>query len=251
MLKNGFIYIISILFFWGCSKPYSDTLPTVQMLSVSPYGSEDSVVIMGNVTSNGTSTVSYIGFSYSASPNFDILSRQVLGNGNGTGSFAAVVPAIHDSTYYFKAFAANDNGYSVSNVIKYTVPAPGADSAPCTLNWNTVIFNSSNWTPSVYTGTGSFGSFYVEADFGLGYTLEIYFNKVPTNGVYGVLNVTDFLSGSGQYSATLTFDGSYSFNEGGNVYVAQEKDGTTTVSFCGLVVNMFSTNYPVSAKLNY
>ena len=239
------------MIFWGCSKPYSDALPTVQFVSVVPYGVEDSVLITGNVTSSGASQIDYVGFSFSSTPNFDLLSRQVLLNGT-TGQFSAIVPAHNDSTFYFKCFAANDYGYVASTVYSYFVPATKPDSAPCSISQNTVIF-SGTWTPSyIYAGgLAAYGSYYVEADFGFSYVLDIYFNKVPTNGQYSVLNTTDFIDNTSPYVATIVMDNANSVTEGGYIYIAQNKDGSTTVSFCPLNVDISSVNYPVSAKITF
>lgn len=242
----------SVIVFWRCSKPYSEALPTVQVTSVIPYGFVDSVLVTGTITSSGASPIEYEGISFSNTPTFDLLSRQLLLS-TTTTTFSAVLPAYHDSTFYFEAFAANEYGYSVSNTYKYTVPAAQPDSAPCSIPQNTVIFSSTNYTPFdiLWGGSPPYGSFYVEADFGFSYAVDIYFNQVPINGRYSVLNTSDFIDNPSAYVATIILDNSYSFNESGYVYVSQNKNGSTTVSFCSLVVDVSSTNYTTSAKITF
>ncbi len=258
-MKKTYVYYLFfcflIMFFTRCSKPYQQALPIVQFVSAVPYGLADTLLLSGYITSAGASDVEYTGFSFSNVPTFDLLSHQVLLNSNPDGTFSALVTAYNDSTYYFEAFAANQYGYTVSNVFKYTVPAAKPDSAPCNIPRNTIIFNDNNWTPASVFGSGGqnpYGSYYVEADFGAGYSIDIYFNMVPTNGEYLVLSPNNFVGYNGShYIATLIMDQDYPFNQNGYVYITQNKDGSTTLSFCSLVVNMFSTNFPVSAKITY
>jgi hypothetical protein len=251
-IKNISVYLTAVLgiIFSACSKPYQDALPTVQLTSAVPYGMADSVLLTGTITSAGASPIEYEGFCFSNTPNFDLLTNQVMLNSTVT-TFTTVVPAKNDSTYYFKSIAANQYGYSVSSAYKYTLPSVKPDSAPCSLSQNTVYFQGGN-TPFDIFGSGSsaFGSYYVEADFGFSSALDIYFNQVPTNGAYYVLNTTDFIDNTGAYVCNISLSGN-SFNEGGYVYVSQNTNGSTTVSFCPLTVNISSTNYSVSAKITF
>ena len=255
MIKNRYFRYLAftflLLIFWRCSKPYSEALPTVQLVSIVPYGMADSVLITGKITSAGASAIQYEGVSFSNVPSFDLLSRQTLLNST-SATFTAVIPAPQDSTYYFEAFAANQYGYGVSSVYKYTVPSAKPDSAPCSIPQNTVVFQGDN-TPYdiLWGGSPPYGSFYVEADFGLSNAIDIYFNQVPTNGIYSVLNTEDFVDNSSQYVATIVLDNTYSFNEGGYVYISQNKNGSTTVSFCSLTANVSSVNYVASEKITF
>ncbi|HTA83513.1 MAG TPA: hypothetical protein VK783_11280, partial [Bacteroidia bacterium] len=118
-MRSLFTFVLWVLtvtlFVEGCTKKtYEETLPQVNFVSVVPYGN-DSAIITGNVSSAGASPIEYVGFAYSTTPSFDILSNQILGNGT-LGQFSAQIKASQDSTYYFKCFAANSYGYKVSQV---------------------------------------------------------------------------------------------------------------------------------------
>lgn len=255
MIKYSVIFLFFIcgIIICGCSKPYQQALPTVEFVSAVPYGLEDSVLLTGKVTSSGAGAVEYTGFSFSNTPSFDLLTNQILLNGT-SGQFTAIIPATHDSTYYFKSFAANNYGYCVSGVYKYTVPGTKPDSAPCTLSSNSFILGGNSYSFS-YVSTNTYpglGSYSVEAEFSGGYYYyDVYFNMVPVNGQYSVLNSVDFSSSSNKYAVTIELNGSYPFDEGGYLYIAQNKDGTTTLSFCSLNVDLFSQNYSVSSKVTF
>ncbi len=249
-------FIPALVALGGCSKPYSETLPAVQINSVSAYGMVDSVLVTATVTSQGAGPIEYEGFSFSNTPTFDLLSRQVLLYSTAT-TFSVVLPAYQDSTFYFEAFVANQYGYGVSKSYAFTVPTAKPDSAPCSIPQNTVEFQG-NYTPSdiLWGGSPPYGSFYVEADFGFSNALDIYFNQVPTNGEYNVLNNIDFTNSTSKYAVTLILNlnsgfNSYGINEGGYVYISQNSNGSTTVSFCSLSVNINSVNYPLSAKITF
>lgn len=261
MMKKKYIkylfFALSILIFWRCSKPYSEALPTVQVVSIVHYGMADSVLITGSVTSTGASPIEYEGFSFSNAPVFDLLSRQTLLNTTST-TFTTVIPAYHDSTFYFEAFAANQYGYAVSSVYKYTVPVSKPDSAPCTLSSNSLIVSGQSYPFSfVETNTNppyGFGTYMVSADFeGGNYSYDVYFNQVPTNGIYAVLSQSDFTGNPDKYVVTMDFGGtSNPFNEGGYVYIAQNPSGSTTLSFCSLTFNLgFTNNIPASSKVTF
>ncbi|HTA27830.1 MAG TPA: hypothetical protein VK809_08575, partial [Bacteroidia bacterium] len=192
-MKKGYLkylfFIPALFVLAGCSKPYSEALPTVQVTSVEAYGVADSVLITGTVTSQGGGPIQYEGFSFSNTPTFDLLSRQVVGS-SGSATFRAVLPAYHDSTFYFEAFAANEYGYAVSKPYAYTVPAAKPDSAPCTLRSNSFTIGSNTYSLSgISTNPSpSFGSYEVSASFSGGfYNYDVYFNQLPTNGIYSVL----------------------------------------------------------------
>ncbi|HEX7412568.1 MAG TPA: hypothetical protein VF411_00890, partial [Bacteroidia bacterium] len=73
---------------------------------------------------------------------------------------------------------------------------------------------------------------------------HIYFNKVPKNGIY-TCNGGNALS-----QVSVAVNGNF-VNGGGSVYVAQNTNSTTTVSFCSLTYNNGSFNVTASAKLTF
>lgn len=259
-MKNTLILTLlacAILLFNGCTKKYSDTLPQVQFISASPYG-PDSVLLTGTVTNKGQDDIQYVGFSYYDKPTFDILQNQVLLNGTN-GTFSYPVYAHQDTTYYFKCFAANTFGYAVSSTFKYTVPHATPDTAPCSLTSNAVTDNSVHWSlPFIYSGPSyaAEGAYGIEADDVSGSEiLNIQFKQVPVNGIYNTVgDAATYIDDTNPYDVFVTIGSSFvtfSVNSGYKVYVAQNKDGTTTVSFCTVYYTAYSHNYTLSGKVTY
>lgn len=246
-----FITIMAI----SCKK-YDDSLPAVQMISANPY-TADSIMLSGNVTSIGADGIQYCGFSWSTQPSFPITQNQILLQGTN-GKFSFAMPAQQDSTYYIKCFAANSFGYAVSSVFKYTVPVAGPDSAPCSLTNNLFTNNYVNVTvASLSYGSGGsnptgMGSYGIQgSDLYATQVLNISFNKVPTNGIYTTdVNSSNFITLNSPTEVFVTING-YPLNSGQNVYIAQNKDGTTTVSFCSSIYVAYSSNFTVSAKITF
>src|SRR6185312_1475694 len=248
MKRLFFLFIIAaIIMLNGCSKNYEDSLPACTFLSAVPYG-QDSILIVGQVTKQGASPIEYNGFAYSNQPNFDITSNQLGCALTQQGLFEAVIPANPDSTYYFKCYVANEYGYTVSGNYKYTVPYPAPDSAPCSLTNHVVNDNHIAWKMIYVSGGGnaSFGSYGVQANDASGNeVVNIYFNMIPVNGIYTTDgDEQDFIDYPNNKFSVLIVLGNftqYTVNSGGKVYVAQNKDGSTTVSFCTLTYTAFST----------
>lgn len=255
-MNKRFLLITSCFFivtvYWSCSKKtFTDALPQVQFVSVTPYGN-DSAIIAGNVTSAGASPVEYVGFAFSANSSVDLLKNQVLLNGT-TGRFSAGVKVYHDSTYYFKCFAANSFGYAASAAFKCTIGSAVGDSAPCALNSNYIVDGgyggysivSLNTGPSYASYGGSFG---VYVDNGSSTeSVDICFNGSPGNGTYNSVSSLSF--DTNPYDCEIVVNGSYVVNAGGKVYVSV-KSGKTTISFCPITYIGTST-YSISGKITY
>lgn len=251
--------ILSILLFQGCKKyTYDDSLPVVKFISAVQYGFGDSVLLVGEVTSQGASPVQYVGFSFSPQPIFPILSRQALLNGTN-GKFQYVVPAYPDSTYYFNCFAANSFGYAISGNYKYTVAWPALDTAPCIIANNTVIDNNVTYTMGKGLNAGANGgpgNDNIEVSNG-NEILNFAFNINPVSpGIYITDgNPSDFPNSFNPNSVLITlgiigFSGTY-VKSGGSVYVGQSKNGNT-ISFCLLTYTVPGVgSFPIIAKITY
>lgn len=250
------ILILSVSFLSACHKKFESAIPQVKLISASPFDG-DSVMLTGEVTDKGNSDVQYVGFCYSTQPNFDITQNQLLLNGTN-GTFSGAVYAKLDSTYYFKCFAANDISYGVSSIFKYTVQLSPPDSASCGLSNNTVIDNSKLWTsPAVNSGPGyaPYGVFGVQANFNYGYEiLNVQFKQVPVNGVYTIIyDFSSFQYYTNPFYVYATIGSalsSFPLNSG-QIYIAQNKDGSTTLSFCGITYTTVSNTYQASGKITF
>lgn len=234
-LKSTLLFgLICNLMFFSCKKKtFDDALPVVTLESVEMV-SLDSVVLIGNISSNGADDIEYYGFAFDKSPSFTILKNQMLIEGRNSGDFRMVVHAEHDSTYYFKAFAANGFGYKESNVIKYTVPRPAPVVAPCTLTNNYFNDDGYSFPVSAYGSAvfPNYGNYQVDL-YGSSEDIRMYFPYKPINGIY-----TTTLDGSnigpGQVFINITNFYQYYVNSGGKVYVNVDSSGTTSISICGV-----------------
>jgi hypothetical protein len=128
------IYLIFILsLFLGCTKDDKEiiivnqnaVLPTVETIISNPNNFEQIVYdtyvleISGNVISDGGKTILDIGLCYSTTGNPD-----VLGPHKSVGpdySFNTTLENLEDNTtYYVRAYAANENGVGYGNMITFT-----------------------------------------------------------------------------------------------------------------------------------
>jgi hypothetical protein len=241
ILKATVVLFVICTSFLSCKKKFDDALPKVTLQSVILKGL-DSVTLSVQVTSKGASAIEYAGVSYSGTASASILSNQVLLQ-DGRINFNITVHAFHDSTYYFKAFAANSFGYSVSNVIKYTVATPPPAIAPCTLSNNYIDDNGSSFSVYAYGSANnpSYGSYQVTMN---GNTEDIImcFPAVPYNGVYTTTSDGSNI-GAGQVYVSISNFNQYTINSGDNVYVSIDSLGTTTISSCALHYGTSSVMY--------
>ena len=87
-------------------------LPTITTTSPSSVG-VDSVVIGGNITNDGGSSIVLRGVCYSTSPNPNMGNSRTE-DGSGIGSFNTVLRGLNPSTtYYARSYAKNSNGVVV------------------------------------------------------------------------------------------------------------------------------------------
>ncbi|HTB07856.1 MAG TPA: hypothetical protein VK806_12960 [Bacteroidia bacterium] len=252
---TGYLCVILLLaMYWSCSKPYNEALPVVQFVSASAVGN-DSIILIGNVTSSGADAVQYVGFAYAEQPSFDILSNQVLLNGT-TGMFSWKVKALPDSTYYIKCFAANSFGYAATGNFKYTVPVGSPQSAPCasTIPANSVVDNKITYSMSVnYDNTyPQYGTVGIETSGFPSESVNIYFNGAPANGIYSTASdPTNFNFDSNPYDCVIMINSSYFTNSGGQVYVAVTSPGHGTITFCSIPYVVSSATYYISGNISY
>jgi len=132
-------------------------LPTITTTSPSSVGT-DSVVIGGNITNDGGSSIVLRGVSYSTSPNPNMGNSRTE-DGSGSGSFNTVLRGLASSTmYYARSYAKNSNGVVVyGNEVSFTtsvslpgVRCPGTPSVTDIDGnvYNTVQIGTQCWTQS-------------------------------------------------------------------------------------------------------
>ncbi len=250
MKKITSIFVVFILLASCKKESFNDALPAVVIQSIVPYGF-DSVIVTGKITTAGAGNLDYVGFCYgSGSINPGITLNQVLLNGT-SGSFSAALLAYQDSSYSFKAFAANDLGYSFSSVVKYTVPHATAVIAPCTLINNQITDAGSTFgvAASGSASNPSYGNYMVTIN-GTNEDIYISFANLPQNGIY-ITTTNGSSLAANQVIINISNFNQYTINGGQKVYVALNKNATTTISFCSLTYNNGVSNATMFGETSY
>jgi hypothetical protein len=102
-----------------CRKPVSDTselFPEVKTVSATQLQG-DTIEVVGEIISEGTAPLTYLGFCLSDEPNPELIDNQLQGAFNGQYFFGIYTDLQLGQQYYIKAWAANDNGYKTGQEI--------------------------------------------------------------------------------------------------------------------------------------
>ena len=173
----------------------NSTPPTVTTSVVSDI-TTNSATSGGNVTLQGSSTVTARGVCWSTSQNPTISDNKTY-DGTGTGSFTSSLTGLSASTkYYIKAYATNQSGTSYGNQVSFTTSSSGGTILPPILSYppdgatNVSISPTLSWNSS--SGATS-------------YSLQVSTNNSFTNLIYDQSGLSDTskqisgLSNSTQY----------------------------------------------------
>ncbi len=141
MKKNihSLLIIFIALFIFGCKKkdatpepaPVNPTagFPEVTTDAASAI-TETSAISGGNVTSQGSSTISAAGVCWHTSPSPTTL-RPHTNEGAGTGGFSSNLTGLQmGTTYYVRAYATNSYGTAYGNEITFKTPSHWVISTP-------------------------------------------------------------------------------------------------------------------------
>jgi len=119
----------------------SGSTPSVSTISASSI-THNSATAGGNVTSEGSSSVTRRGICYGLSQNPDTLSNKIVDPSSGLGTYYASLQYLSPSTtYYVRAWAKNSYGASYGNQVSFTTTSAG--TVP-TLTTNAITSVTSN-----------------------------------------------------------------------------------------------------------
>jgi hypothetical protein len=231
--------LIMALFSPSCVKVLknvNDYYPQVKTTSV-VVNSDGSVTVSGEVTSTGSTGIQYCGFCMDTIPNPDMLTNQSLATNLNGNVFSCTYSSLNAlSTYYFKAFAANANGYAIGSAI--SVSNAGFDTAliPCHPVPQYVALTGANTLTEPFqfvdSATQSATGYEVYGTTG-DYAVDIVFSQYPTSGIY---------TGS---NATVTFNAMAV--SGVTLYVQQISSGVIDITICQAnvqVQDMYGNYHP-------
>ena len=258
-IKYRFIslLIISEIFLSGCTKfdlfeNMNDPLPEVEMLSLEYY-SNDTSIVTGRVVNEGASDVYWTGFCYNSEGNPEVMENQILLDGSKGGFSALVIGLVPDARYYFKAFAVNDQGYTISTEKEFIVPSLLPPEIPCTLSDNVISDNGINYNvENVYAADklGIDDYYGIEATYG-NHVLLLSFLGRPVNGIYTTSGYDIFTQNYPKKTFITVKSGmsEYYINPGFSVYVEELENGGLAVTFCNMTYTAYSSDWEVIGRI--
>jgi hypothetical protein len=192
MYKITIVLFLALLI-TSCQKTLrnvEDYFPGVNTVSAT-IQADGSVLVEGEIESEGAAPLEYIGFSCSTDADHLISERQILVETLSGGRFKAVYSGgfEEDSVYYFKAWAANEYGYAFGNTLQLSGIIATPVTPPCslTMNWGSIAAGAQSGTFSDVSepmGGGSLGYWEVRASPWDGPSINLFFGSALTNAVY-------------------------------------------------------------------
>jgi|TARA_R110000737_G_scaffold122420_1_gene154352 hypothetical protein len=247
-MKAYFLFIVLFLTFSSCKKALKnveDYFPEITMTA--EIQDDGTVLVKGQFVKNGEGALENFGFSFSKDPDWYISENQILLSPTGDFSFVYDQPFDPNSTYYFRAFAINYYGYSMSNIVELSDIKAVPVIAPCTVTPNSFKINTttnyiSNFQPA------SYGFDYVEyQSSGSSVFATFKFNSPPLTGIY---TTKQYLSeGEKDVVVTLSngFDnGHLSYEK--SVYVNRIDSTSFKVEICDATWKIGSATFDVKCN---
>lgn len=225
----------------GCTFDLFDkkefSFPELEIVSI--ITENDTSYIVGRIIDPGTTNILFTGFCYNLTGNPDLLENQILLNGTLNEFYAVIPELIPDTTYYFKAFAANDLSYAESEVFEYVVPSLLPPSIPCELVDNVILYGGISY--DVFSTTINDDSYYNRYEIEIscyssgGPTVFLKFNQKPVNGIYKTCSLSNLEEDDKNVYITTQKGMTQNYIQSdGNVYIEVIDDETMKVSFCNL-----------------
>lgn len=237
------VIILTVLFFssfLACQKVEKDVnnyYPKVKTTGVEllPDGN---VKVTGAIISSGTTDIQYAGFCMDTLPNPGMLSNQksvTTLNGNTFTATYTSLDKLH--TYYFRAWAANADGYVIGEDVKIDSVGISPVTIPCNPSPDTLVVSKpSSTTREHYYSIGpikqSVDGWEIKLTTG-SYSVYVEFGQKPVNGVYKVQ--PQHYPSKGKF-ATVRLGG-FAADASTNIYVDLVNSTTIEVIICDVVVS--------------
>lgn len=209
--------------------------PKVKTLSAvkQPDGS---VIVTGQVMSEGNNALQYAGFCMDTVPNPDMITNQVLVYDLSGDKFTYTFPSSFTpyTRYYFRAWVANANGYSVGEPVYADNIGFDTSLIPCRPLQQHMVLTGSSTINEIYTlidnltTTGT--NYGVHAMTG-SHSIDVTFGRFPIAGEYTVTSA-DYPN---EASVTVSVDYMRA-NGPSKLYVAQIAPNTIEITICSLNV---------------
>lgn len=251
-MKNCMPLLVAVVLLSGCKKALKDPneyYPTVKTVKaeVLPNGS---VLVEGEIVAEGESPIQHVGFCCKASSNPSVMDGQIIATLSGNHFSATYFGLQPDSTYYFKAWAANEIGYALGESIVLDSVIGVPQNPPCNL-------------PAQFADIGTIGSHQIymvgapqqgngdwmfQASSGTGLTLNFRFGSALTTGIYTTSGTSN--PGNGQVQIDFIENSiSGTLLSGHNVYVTQINPNLHEITICDAPWNYNSSTIYFDARL--
>ncbi|MBK6545010.1 MAG: hypothetical protein IPG12_07040 [Saprospiraceae bacterium] len=192
-MKTIFSIFICTLIITSCVQPLADIkdyFPTISNFELEV--NQDGTVNLDAKVDKGNTDLVIIGFCYDTLPNPKPTTNQLLANYDGVNMYIVAQNFIPFTKYYFKAWAANDDGYTLSNEIEVDQINAKTIVPPCNLAPNYIKIGLGS--PAEYIDkvelpvqTSALSEYQIRA-FSNSVILDLRFGQYPYTGKYKIVS---------------------------------------------------------------
>ena len=239
MMKKIAFLLISVLFFSACEDVESDInkyFPSVRTVSAE-LQSDGSVIVTGEIQSDGSSSVYYIGACMNSTGNPKIHENQLQATELIGNQFTVTYPwnsFDSDSAYFFRAWAANENGTGTGEAIVIDTITPTPVVPPCSPVNEKINFGLGTGVTSVYSTDTLIGFNYWEIHGSTSPQTNfiMMFRNRPTTHVYTITENSSNLGVNEVYMSFYLGGNGYILSAGSQVYVTKTNSNHWDITVC-------------------
>lgn len=232
-MKKQLILIISTIFIISACKKkidFDNYHPKVKTTGVEILNNGD-VLVTGEIVSEGNTQIIIAGFCTDTLPNPSILSNQQSIDTLFGNTFRYVYSGLDGSKkHYFKAWAANEEGYAYGEDIYLDSIITQNSGVPCSPPLDSIIYTHTQRTKkekyiSISKVLPQSGGWEISLNTN-NRIIEYTFSSKPINGIYKTFSNTN-----GSNLVTIRDEG-YLVESGADVYVRQLNSTEVEISIC-------------------